>query len=50
MIGQVGIVSRTGQVQVAGELWRAEGEGVMPGDRVKVIAVDGLTLKVMKAA
>jgi len=50
MIGQVGIVSRPGQVHVAGELWRAEGESITPGDRVQVVAVNGLTLKVMKAA
>jgi membrane-bound serine protease (ClpP class) len=40
----------SGMVQVAGELWSAEIEGdvseVAPGDRVEVVQVDGLRLKV----
>jgi membrane-bound serine protease (ClpP class) len=43
-------LSPTGMVQVAGELWSAELEGdameIAPGDRVEVIQVDGLRLKV----
>jgi membrane-bound serine protease (ClpP class) len=40
-----------GQVLVHGEIWRAvaEGEPVEAGARVRVIAVNGLTLKVAKA-
>jgi membrane-bound serine protease (ClpP class) len=39
-----------GQVLVAGELWRAvaDGEALEPGAQVRVVAVDGLTLKVAK--
>src|SRR5207245_11747230 len=40
-----------GQVMVSGEIWRAvaEGEPVDAGARVRVVAVDGLTLRVAKA-
>jgi membrane-bound serine protease (ClpP class) len=40
-----------GQVMVSGELWRAvvEGEPLEPGAQVRIVAVDGLTLKVAKA-
>jgi len=40
-----------GQVMVSGELWRAvaEGEALEPGAQVRIVAVDGLTLKVAKA-
>jgi len=40
-----------GQVLVSGEIWRAvaEGEPVDAGARVRVVAVDGLTLRVAKA-
>ena len=54
LIGQTGVVREplapTGQVAIQGELWRAvvEGEAVEPGTPVRVIAVDGLTLKVVK--
>ena len=36
---------------VSGEIWRAvaEGEPVDAGARVRVVAVDGLTLRVAKA-
>ncbi|MDQ3876232.1 MAG: hypothetical protein M3322_11930 [Actinomycetota bacterium] len=35
----------TGQVRVAGELWRAVcAEGADPGETVRVVAVDGLAL------
>jgi len=40
-----------GQVMVSGELWRAvaEGEPLEPGAHVRIVAVDGLTLRVAKA-
>ena len=57
MIGHSGIVSKTidpvGSVQFQGELWTAElaepGESLPEGERVEVVAVDGLRLKVRKA-
>src|SRR5688572_10276087 len=37
----------TGQVRVQGELWRAHCDaGAAPGDQVRVVRVDGLTLVV----
>ncbi len=55
MIGRV-VVARSalgpeGQVQVDGEIWRAvsEGEAIPAGEKVRVTAVDGLTLKVSRA-
>ncbi len=54
MIGRTGIVREalapSGQVAVLGELWRAvsEGEAVEAGATVRVVDVDGLTLKVVK--
>jgi len=41
-----------GQVMVSGELWRAvvDGEPLEPGAQVRIVAVDGLTLKVAKVA
>jgi membrane-bound serine protease (ClpP class) len=40
-----------GQVMVSGEIWRAvvEGEPLEPGAHVRIVAVDGLTLRVAKA-
>jgi len=40
-----------GQVMVSGEIWRAvaEGEPLEPGAQVRIVAVDGLTLRVAKA-
>ncbi|MFQ5905610.1 MAG: nodulation protein NfeD [bacterium] len=55
MVGLVGeargpINSRRGQVLVHGELWSAVSEErIKNGDRIKVIGVDGLVLKVEKA-
>jgi membrane-bound serine protease (ClpP class) len=56
MLGAVGEVRQTidpvGQVFVNGALWRAQrfddsdGNGLRPGARVRVEAVDGLTLRV----
>jgi membrane-bound serine protease (ClpP class) len=59
--GSEGLVGKTatvrerlgpeGQVVVSGEIWRAvaEGEPLEPGAQVRIVAVDGLTLKVAKA-
>ena len=46
-----GPLEREGQVAVQGELWRAVAEGapVADGDLVRVVGVDGLTLRVVKA-
>ncbi|HEY3082884.1 MAG TPA: nodulation protein NfeD [Chloroflexota bacterium] len=58
MVGQVATVSHelapSGTVELLGELWRAElveGQSppVEPGQRVQVVSVDGLTLKVRPA-
>jgi membrane-bound serine protease (ClpP class) len=40
-----------GQVQVDGEIWRAvaDGDAIPAGEKVRVTAVDGLTLKVSRA-
>ena len=51
LIGEVGTVKAVdgagGKVQVHGELWRAEFEGtVTVGDRVRVVALENLTLRV----
>ncbi len=55
LVGQLATVKERlapeGQVLVSGEIWRAvaEGEPVDAGARVRVVAVDGLTLRVAKA-
>lgn len=55
MVGATGVargaLAPEGQVSVAGEIWRAavEGEAVEDGAPVRVVGVDGLTLKVVKA-
>jgi len=55
MVGQTAIargpLDREGQVSVHGEIWRAvtEGEPIADGALVRVIGIDGLTLKVVKA-
>jgi len=52
MIGQTGVargpIGGEGQVAVQGELWRAvaDGEPIAEGSRVRVVGVDGLTLRV----
>ncbi|NTV37935.1 MAG: hypothetical protein HGA82_01910, partial [Anaerolineales bacterium] len=56
MTGQSGIavsdVAPSGQVQSAGELWSAEivpeSEPIFKGDRVEVVRIEGLRLKVKK--
>jgi membrane protein implicated in regulation of membrane protease activity len=52
-VGVEALVGRTaeavgdGRVRVHGELWRADGSaGLAPGELVRVVAVDGLTLVV----
>jgi membrane protein implicated in regulation of membrane protease activity len=44
LVGLVGEMTADGWVRVHGELWRARGAAA--GDRVRVRAVDGLTLDV----
>jgi membrane-bound serine protease (ClpP class) len=54
LIGRMGVVRSSfdpdGQVLIEGELWRAVVDGARPevGDAVRVVAVNGLTLKVVK--
>ncbi len=56
MVGKTAVVKTPldpeGHVLVDGELWRAVAQDgkAAPGDGVRVVAVDGLTLKVTKAA
>jgi len=56
LLGQVGVarspLAPAGEVFIQGELWRAVAEGgeVAEGERVTVIGVEGLTLKVTRAA
>ncbi len=56
LIGQLGVarsaLAPEGQVTVQGEIWRAvaHGEAVDEGARVRVVDVQGLTLRVVKAA
>jgi membrane protein implicated in regulation of membrane protease activity len=42
LVGRVGQVDADGWLRVNGERWRVRDAG--PGDRVRVVAVDGLTL------
>ena len=55
LIGKIGVVREslapTGQIAIQGELWRAVAQGgaVEAGTTVRVVDVDGLTLKVVKA-
>lgn len=47
IVGMEGVMRSGGFVFVRGELWRAQdGDSVPPGQRVRVDALDGLTLKV----
>ena len=55
LVGEVGEVRERldlrGKVFVHGEVWNAEGaEPLEPGDRIEVVAHDGMTLKVKRAA
>jgi membrane-bound serine protease (ClpP class) len=50
LVGAEGVVTRDGLVRVQGELWRAVAERpLVPGQRVRVEAVEGLTLRVREA-
>ena len=55
LIGQTAVargpVARDGQVALQGELWRAiaEGEPIADGGSVRIVGVEGLTLRVVKA-
>jgi membrane protein implicated in regulation of membrane protease activity len=48
MVGERGEVIGPGRVRVRGEIWTATGgeAELEPGDRIRVAAVDGLTLRV----
>ena len=47
MVGARGEVIGPGRVRVRGEIWTVSGEAQLePGDRIRVAAVDGLTLRV----
>ena len=47
IVGMEGVVRGEGQVFVRGELWRARSNELLhPGDRIRVAALDGLTLDV----
>ncbi|MFL5870171.1 MAG: NfeD family protein [Solirubrobacterales bacterium] len=47
MVGELAEVIGPGRVRVHGEIWTAAANGPLePGDRVRVAAVDGLTLRV----
>lgn len=55
MVGSTGTVvtacAPQGQVRVQGELWRARcADGAAVGEEVRVVALDGLTLLVERAA
>ena len=56
MIGRLAVARSAlgpeGQVQLDGEIWRAMSDGgaIAAGEQVRVMAVDGLTLKVSRAA
>jgi membrane-bound serine protease (ClpP class) len=55
MVGRLAVARSAlgpdGQVQVDGEIWRAVADGgaILAGEKVRVTAVDGLTLKVSRA-
>jgi membrane-bound serine protease (ClpP class) len=49
IVGAVGIVRDGGMVFVEGELWRADSDQPLtPGDRVKVVSVENMKIKVEK--
>ena len=53
LVGFVGYavtdISPVGIVRVAGEEWTALGEGIRAGARVRIVGVEGLKLKVVRA-
>jgi membrane protein implicated in regulation of membrane protease activity len=48
LVGRVVDVGDAGWTRVAGERWRVR--GAMPGDRARIVSIDGLTLVVEKIA
>jgi membrane-bound serine protease (ClpP class) len=49
MVGEVSVDLPRGKVYVDGEIWDAvSGEPIKKGDKVRVVAVDGMVLKVEK--
>jgi membrane-bound serine protease (ClpP class) len=51
LVGERAEVIGPGRVRVHGEIWSATGSaGLAPGQRVRVAAVDGLTLRVEREA
>ena len=49
MVGAEAVVLGDGWVRVAGERWRARGDGrLTPGEPVEVVAVEGLTVVVRR--
>jgi membrane-bound serine protease (ClpP class) len=47
LLGQTAVVANTAQVRIAGELWEARSDRMLvPGERVTVRAIEGLTLVV----
>jgi membrane protein implicated in regulation of membrane protease activity len=45
LLGQTAVVASPAQVRIVGELWEARSDRVlMPGERVTVHAIEGLTL------
>ena len=54
MVGEIGIArsdfSPEGNVTVHGEIWKAASNGIIQkGEKVRVVAIEGLVLKVEKA-
>jgi membrane protein implicated in regulation of membrane protease activity len=47
LVGRVAVVDDDGWIRVDGERWRVR--GAEPGERVRVLAVDGLELVVERA-
>ncbi len=55
LIGEIGVaqtkIAPVGRVTVHGEIWKATSdEAIKKGDRIEVVAVDGLTLRIKKAS
>lgn len=46
---QAPIVAGRGRIQIADAFWQVEGADLPAGTRVRVVAVDGMTLKVQEA-
>src|SRR5437870_12377212 len=49
LVGSTGTMATSTQVRVAGELWRTKSaDELVPGDEVKIVAVNGMTLTVKR--